>query len=135
MNSLPTERARKPATLLERGTFRLFRLSAIGSVGIVTGFIGYLILGAVSHWLGFYEPGFKVLSIEDPVFTIFGAITGAIICLTSGSLAVSTHLLEPRDEKASFVILMSLIAFGFGAATIRVTSSPALTYLTKLLEL
>lgn len=135
MESLPTERAREPATPLERGALRLFRLSSIGSAVIVTVFLGYLIFSAACHWLGFYNPGFRVLSFEDPVFTILGTITGAIICLTSGSLAVSTHFLEPRDERTSFVIFTSLIAFGFGAATLRVTVGPAQTCLVELLGL
>lgn len=135
MESLPMERAREPATPLERWAFRSFRLSSIGSAVVVTVFIGYLILGTASHWLGFYNPEFRVLSFDDPVFTILGAVTGVIICLTSSSLAVSTHLLEPKDEKANFVILMCLIAFGFGAATLRVTAGPVQTCLTELLGL
>lgn len=135
MKSLPTERAREPATPLVRGAFRLFRLSSIGSGGIGTGFLGYLVLGAVCHWLGFYDPGFSVMSFDDRAFTILGVMTGAIICLTSGSMAVSTQFLEPRDDKARFVTLLRLIAFGFGAATLRVTVGPAQACLAELLGL
>ncbi len=46
----PTERTREPATPLERGALRLFRLSSLGGRVIVTGFLGYLVLGTVCHW-------------------------------------------------------------------------------------
>ncbi|AGB31751.1 hypothetical protein C488_14842 [Natrinema pellirubrum DSM 15624] len=61
------------------------------------------------------------MSFTDPVFTTLSFLTGLFICATSGTLAVLTVLLAPNDSKANFVVLMSLIAVGFGAATMRVT--------------
>lgn len=135
MESLPTERVREPATPLERGALRLFRLSSIGGVVVVSGFISYLVLGGVFHWLGFYNPEFPILSFSDPVFTILGLLTGIIFCVMPGSLTIATHFLVQKDARANFVMLMSLIAFGFGAATLRVTAGPALTCLAELLGL
>jgi len=135
MTLLTPERAREPATPLERGAFRLFRLSSLGGLVVVSGFLGYLVLGALCHWVGFYDPGFSVMSFEDPVFTLLGTSVGIVICLISGSLAVSTRLLEPGNERASFVVLLSLIAFGFGAATLRLTAGPARACLVELLRL
>ncbi|OYR62904.1 hypothetical protein DJ83_04155 [Halorubrum ezzemoulense] len=75
------------------------------------------------------------MSFGDPVFTILGSLTGIVICVMSGSLAIATRLLVQKDARANFVMLMSLIAFGFGAATLRVTAGPALTCLAELLGL
>lgn len=135
MKHLPTERAREPATPLEHGALRLFRVSSVGGLVVVSGFISYLVLGGVFHWLGFYSPEFSVMSFGDPVFTILGSLTGIVICVMSGSLAIATRLLVQKDARANFVMLMSLIAFGFGAATLRVTAGPALTCLAELLGL
>ena len=37
-----------------------------------------------------------------------------------------------KDANAEFVLLLGLIAFGFGAATVRVTAGPVLTWLAAL---
>jgi len=132
MESLLTERAREPGTPIECGALRLFRLSSIGAVAVVSGFISYLVLGIVFHWLGFYSPEFTVMSFADPVFTILGFLTGIVMCVMSGSLAITTRLLVQNDYRANFVVLMSLIAFGFGAAVLRVTAGPTLACLTEL---
>ena len=61
------------------------------------------------------------MGFTDPFFTSLSFLTGFFICAMSGTLAVLTFLLSPNDSEANFVVTMSLIAFGFGAATMRVT--------------
>ncbi|SDN15985.1 hypothetical protein SAMN04487949_3537 [Halogranum gelatinilyticum] len=63
---------------------------------------------------------------------ILSFLIGALICLLSGSLTLLTLLASVKDANAEFVLLMSLIAFGFGAATIRVTAAPLLAWLAAL---
>lgn len=75
------------------------------------------------------------MSFDDPFFTILGFLTGAFVCLSSGLLVLLTLLLEPRDGRADFVVLLSLIAFGCGAAAMRVTADSAQSCLAQLVGL
>ncbi|RBI58773.1 hypothetical protein DMJ13_25755 [halophilic archaeon] len=64
------------------------------------------------------------MSFTDPIFTILSFLVGGLICLLSGSLTLLTLLVNPEGANAEFVILISLIAFGFGAATVQITVGP-----------
>ena len=110
----------------------MFRLASVGSAVTVAGFIGYLGIGIALHVAGVYTPPFPVMSFSDPVFTSLGFLVGGLVCLLSGSLTFLTLLAIVKDATAEFVLLMSLIAFGFGAATVRVTAGAVLTWLAGL---
>lgn len=125
-------RTRHPSAPLERWLHRVFRLSSVGSAATVIGFVSYLCIGVALHVAGVYVPPFPVLSFSDPVFTILCFLTGGFICLLSGSLTLLTLLGGVKDANDEFVVLMSLIAFGFGAATARVTASPIQNYLAAI---
>lgn len=120
------------STPLERGLHRMFRLSSVGSAATAIGFVGYLCIGVALNLVGVYTPPFPVMSFSDPVFTILSFLTGGLICLLSGSLTFLTLLGSVKDANAEFVVLMSLIAFGFGAATVRVMAGPVLTWLATI---
>ncbi len=121
-----------PSTPLERELYRVFRLSTVGSAVTVVGFVGYLCIGIVLHIAGIYMPPFPFLSFSDPVFMILSFGIGGFICLLSGSLISLTLLTSVKDANAEFVLLMSLIAFGFGVATVRFTAGPVLSWLVAL---
>ena len=121
-------RAWHPSTPLEQGLYRVLRLSWAGSAATLVSFVAYLCIGLSLHLAGIYTPPFALLSFSDPVFVILGFLIGGFICLFSGSLTLLTLLASVKDAKAYFVLLMSLIAFGFGAATVRVTADPALSW-------
>lgn len=123
---------RQPAPPLERGHHRVFRLSSVGSVSTAIGFVGYLFIGVTRYVAGVYAPSFPVTSFSNPVFPIPGFLTGGLICLLSGSLTLLTLLGNVKDATAEFVVLMSLIAFGFDAATTRVTAGPVQNYLAAI---
>ncbi len=125
-------RAWHPSTPLERGLYQVFRLSLVGSAVTVIGFVGYLCIGIALHVAGVYTPSFPLLSFSDPVFTIQGFLIGGFICLLSGSLTLLILLASVKDANAKFVLFMSLIAFGFGAATVRVTAGPVLSWLAVM---
>ena len=125
-------RTRHLSTPLERGLYRVFRLASVGSAVTVAGFVGYLSIGIALNVTGVYTPPFSVMSSSDPVFTSLSFLVGGLICLLSGSLTFLTLLASVKDANAEFVLLMSLIAFGFGAATVRVTVGPVLTWLAEL---
>lgn len=124
MDQPSTLRTRQPSTPLERGLCRLFRLSSFGSAVAITGFVGYLFIGGSLYVAGIYAPPFPVMSFSDPVFAILGFLVGGLTCILSGSLTLLTLLVSTEDANAEFVILMSLIAFGFGAAIVRMTIGP-----------
>ena len=124
MGQPSTLRTRQPSTPLERGLYQLFRLSSFGSAVATAGFVGYLFIGGSLHVAGIYAPPFPVMSFSDPVYTILGFLVGALFCVLSGSLTLLTLLVSVEDANAEFVILMSLIAFGFGAAIVRITIGP-----------
>lgn len=132
MNQLPGQQPWHPSTPLERGLYRVFRLSSIGSAAIVVGLVGYLFIGIPLYMAGIYTPPFTLVSFSDPVFTILSFLIGGLICLLSGSLALLTLLAGVKDSNSEFVVLMSLIAFGFGTATIRVTAGPVQNYLATI---
>jgi hypothetical protein len=118
-----------PSTPLERVLTRLLRIATLGSTIICLSFGGYLLIGYSLHLIGVYTPTFAVLSLSDPFFILLGCCTGVVICTMSGSLLVLTLLAGVKDANAEFVILMSLIGFGFGAATVRVTIGAITAYL------
>ncbi|QLH82072.1 hypothetical protein [Halosimplex pelagicum] len=72
------------------------------------------------------------MGFSDPVFISLSFLIGGLICLLSGSFTFLTLLASVKDANAEFVLLLSLIAFGFGAATVRVTAEPVLTWLAGL---
>ncbi len=122
----------QPSTPLERGLYRVFRLSSVGCALTVAGFVGYLSIGIALHVTGVYTPPSPVMSFSNPVFTSLSFLVGGLICLLSGSLTFLTLLASVKYANAEFVVLMSLIAFGFGAATVRVTAGAVLTWLAGL---
>ena len=128
----PFVRLPNPSTPLERVLARLLRIAALGSVIICLSFVGYLLVGYGLHLIGVYTPTFTVLSLSDPFFILLGCCTGVVICMMSGSLLLLTLLTSVKDANAEFVILMSLIGFGFGAATVRVTISAITAYLAMI---
>ena len=105
-------RTRQPSTPLERGLYRVFQLSSVGSAVSVVSFVGYLCIGGALHVVGVFMPPFQVLSFSDPVFTMLSFLTDGLICLLSGSLTLLTLLLGSKDANSEFVILLSLIGFG-----------------------
>ncbi|SEO99560.1 hypothetical protein SAMN04487948_11014 [Halogranum amylolyticum] len=121
-----------PSTPLERELYRVFRLSSAGSAVTIISFVGYLCIGSALHIARVYTPSFPLMSFSDPVFTILCFLTGGLICLLSGSLTCLTLLVSVKDANAEFVLLTSLIAFGFGAATVRITVNPILAWLAAL---
>jgi len=121
MDSRPFRRIRQPTTAVERGFFRLYQLVTPGAILSTVFFFGYVVIGFSLSFVGVYEPAYSVMGFTDPFFTSLSFLTGLFICAMSGTLAVLMVLLSPNDSKANFVVTMSLIAFGFGAATIRVT--------------
>lgn len=132
MNHPPFRRVRQPSTPLERGFYRLYHLSTLGTAVVCIWLFGYLLVGFTLHIAGIYAPEFAVMSFTDPIFITSSFIAGAFICGMAGSLTLLTLLMDVRDANAEFVILLSLIAFGFGAATMRVTFGPVQTYLAGL---
>jgi hypothetical protein len=121
-----------PSTPLERGLYRVVRWASIGCTVTSVGFIGYLCIGIPLNVTGVYTPSFPVVGLSDPVFTSLSLLIGGFVCLLSGSLMMLTALASVKDANAEYVFMMSLIAFGFGAATVRVTAGPALTWLSRL---
>jgi hypothetical protein len=125
-------RAWQLSTPFEQGLYRVFRLALVGNVVTVVGFVGYLSIGTALNVTGVYTPPFSVMSFSDPVFTGLGFLVGWLICLLSGSLTFLTLLASEKEANAEFVLLMGLIAFGFGAATVRVTVGPVLRLIVGL---
>ena len=121
MGHRPFRRIRRPSTPLERGLFRLYQLVSPGALLVTICFIGYVVIGFSLSFVGIYEPAYSVMGFTDPFFTILSFLTGLFISTMSGTLAVLTLLLSPNDSKANFVVMVSFIALGFGAATMRVT--------------
>ncbi|EMA07914.1 hypothetical protein C5B91_20855 [Haloferax sp. Atlit-10N] len=71
------------------------------------------------------------MGFTDPFFTGLIFLTGLFICAISGMLALLTFLLSPNDSKANFVVMVSLISFGFGAATMRITFGAVQTWFSE----
>jgi len=121
MDYRPFRRIRQPTTPFERGLFRLYQLVSPGTIFITTCFIGYVVIGFSLSFVGIYEPTYSVMGFTDPFFTSLSFLTGLFISTMSGTLAALTLLLSPNDSKADFVVVVSFITLGFGAATMRVT--------------
>jgi hypothetical protein len=113
----------------------VFQLSSFGCIVSFIIFVGYLCLAVVLHGVGVYMPPFQVLNFSDPIFTMLGFLTGGLICLLSGTLTLLTLFLETKGTNSGFVILLSLIAFGFGAATLRITAGPLQDHLASVVSM
>ncbi len=134
MDYCPFRRIRQPTTPFERGLFRLYQLVSPGTILITTCFIGYVVIGFSLSFIGIYEPTYSVMGFTDPFFTTLSFLTGLFISTMSGTLAALTLLLSPNDSKADLVVVVSFIALGFGAATMRVTFGAVQAYLTEIVS-
>jgi|AntRauTorckE6833_2_1112554.scaffolds.fasta_scaffold00975_10 hypothetical protein len=69
MGYRPFRRTRQPATPLERGFYRVYQLSSLGSAAAIACFIGYVFGGFSLYIAGIYTPSFPVMSLTEPFFT------------------------------------------------------------------
>ncbi|PAU80276.1 hypothetical protein CK500_15535 [Halorubrum salipaludis] len=74
------------------------------------------------------------MGFTDPFFTSLSFLTGLFISTMSGTLVALTLLLSPNDSKADLVVVVSFIALGFGAATMRVTFGAVQAYFTEIVS-
>lgn len=134
MDHRPFRRIRQPTTPLERGLFRLYQLASPGAFLVTICFVGYVVIGFSLSVVGIYDPAYSVMDFTDPFFTGLSFLAGFFISTMAGTLAVLTLLLSPNDSKANFDVIMSFIALGFGAATMRVTFGAVQVYLADIVS-
>jgi len=121
MDNRPFRRIRQPTTPIEKGFFDCISLLHLEPFSVLSVFWDMSLSASFLSFVGLYEPAYSVMGFTDPFFIVLSFLTGLPICAMSGILTVLTILLSPNDSKADFIITMSLIAFGFGGATMRAT--------------
>ena len=126
----PRYQQRRTRTPIERILLQFHRGSAYGA-GIATiGFAGYLALGYAVSAFSVFTPAYPFASFEDPVFLTIALVLGVLLAISTGTLTLLTLLTGTDDSNAEFVILVSMIGFGFSTALLRVTFKPFLTLLS-----
>lgn len=129
----PHSNRARMATLLERW----LRWSAIwGTRGMLLSavlFVGYTVIGWIltvsdSPW----TPSEFLSITEDPGFFLTGTLVSLFVVQATGSL-ILYHFLTGFDERSQFVVLMSYIGLGSGAAVLRFLLPPSLVFLLSWL--
>lgn len=122
------------ASLLERS----FRISTIiGVCGFLVSFIlfvGYLCIGGILIAVGSPAAPTSLLSLQsDSGFYLSVTTVALFIVQATGSLLLYQFLTDVETERAQFVMLMSYIGLGFGAAALRFTLHQTIGYFLDVL--
>lgn len=69
----------------------------------------------------------------DPIFVLAGTLVSLFVVQATGSLVLYRFLVGVDNSRSQFVILMSYIGLGFGAAALRFLLPHSLAFLSGLL--
>lgn len=131
---LPQSNRARIAGVLERW----LRWSAIwGTREMLAGgvlFVGYVVIGwfltvVESEW----APAEYLSMAGDPGFVLTGTLVSLFVVQTTASLILYHFLTGVEDERSQFVLLMSYIGLGSGAAALRFLLPPCLVLLSSWL--
>lgn len=102
---------------------------------VSTGFLlGYLILGWILTLLDSPMAPSDYFSLTgDPGFVLFGTLVSFFVVQVTGSLILYHFLTGIKDERSQFVVLMSYIGLGSGAAALRVLLPHTLALISDFL--
>lgn len=122
----------RPTTPLEKRLYVIYRsgISLVVASGI--GFILYVGVGSALKVSGFSRSSYPFLSLGgDSVLYGFIGITGLLVCISMGALALLALLSSENDPRTIVIVLICSVAIGLGGAA----SYYALDALFKLLEI
>lgn len=116
----------------------LLPISVITGVrgALLTGVVcfGYILLGGVLVFVDSSWAPAEFLALEsDPFFYLSVTAVSLFIVQATGSLILYQFLTGAEDDRSQFVILMSYIGLGFGAAALRFTLPQSIEYFIELL--
>lgn len=97
-------------------------------------FVGYVVLGWILTVLESPWAPSEYLSLTgDPGFVMTGALVSLFVVQATASLIMYHFLIGFDDERSQFVLLMSYIGLGSGAAALRFLLPPSLAFLSSWL--
>ena len=115
------DRQEQIRTPIESTLFYLQRSSMYDAGVAAVGFGGYLALGYGAVTAGIFTPAYQFASFTDPIFTVTALAVGLLLSVSTGTLTLLTLLTGTDDANAEFVILMSMVGFGFSIGLVRIT--------------
>ena len=83
------------------------------------------------EWFNFPYPFFSLQA--DPLFNVFAALIGLLICIATSSLLFLIGFIDTDNSSRGIVIFLGFIGLGFGAGVIRLTAPTAITALLGIL--
>jgi len=91
-------------------------------------FVGYVVIGWILTVLEApWEPAEFLSITDDPIFVLTGVLVSVLVLQTSASLILYNFLTGLEDKRSRFVVLMSYVGLGFGAAGLRFLLQPSLS--------
>lgn len=123
-------------TPLERALESVYAASQVGVVLFGVLFLVYGIGGAIAVFGGFIEYPYQFFSVEtDPFFNLFTTFLSFFLVTQSIALILLIDITGHRGENSDVVIILSMIALGFGAAAFAATYSTTLEFLRGVISL
>lgn len=109
----------------------------VGIQGMIltgTAAIGYLLIGGILTITGGPLAPANFLSLDaDPYFNMAAVAVSIFLVQASASLILYKFLTDVESQRSQFVILMSYIALGFGAAALKLTLPRSITFILNKL--
>lgn len=107
---------------LDQRLVSLVHISVILIVVSVLLFLGYFLAGMTAVMVGVDPFAYPFLTVdEDPVLILFSMFVGIFVCTGSLGQLFRPILSGNNDSDIAINILLSMVALGFGLATLRIT--------------
>ncbi|MFC6732403.1 MULTISPECIES: hypothetical protein [unclassified Haladaptatus] len=122
------------ADILERWLRRSALWGTRGMLVSTILFVSYIVAGwSLTVLESSWAPS-EFLSIAgDPGFFLTGTLISVFVVQATASLILYSFLIGFEDDRSQFVVLMSYIGLGCGAASLRVFFPPSLAFLVRWL--
>lgn len=129
----PRSKSARAAELLEQA----LRTSAnLGTRGMVLAGIVFLVYVTIGGLLTVIDsplaPSNFLSMTADPWFYLTGFLVSIFVIQTTGSIILYYFLTDSNEDRSQFVLLMSYVGLGLGAAALRYLAPPTVEFLAQM---
>lgn len=107
----------RPPTPLEKRLHGIYRSCLLLGAASIIGFLSYIGIRGILLWQGAAQSSGPFLAIgSDPVLYVFIAVTGLLICISMGALALLALLASSNENHTIIIVLLSSVGIVFGGS-------------------